>query len=537
MSALRVRRRRHAPAKAARRTLAIEGAQWAWLQPSGDAHVAVLLHGKIGSLQDPPSWVRPDGGDARLVRLACASPQHSAIVAAHSHQPAPPHSPRQGWLTLEAWVRVLADASLHRGVLAANPRSTIDIFIHSWNPSLGGLIDGLYKPRWSRHEQELAGVTKVVSQSQSLRKALRAKQQAELHRGRVYELVLAARHDLVWYRPLVWARLPRAQLWLAGQCCNPDHGGGHVPRALELAVEASGQICLGNIDGVVSDLCTTGRFLRMGGGQMDLEMAFEAEYNYYVNDWLFLAPSATVRRRAALLCSPLYLPGRLPAPNSTYPAGCQPQTLPARQAASPQRLPGYAAATMQLPPAANLAFGQIQAQLASSRADPSPAGELTGMGRARYSVLAGRHLHGPHTFSHLLTPSQADTFMALATRHEAYRLALREVGVATEWMHFYWAAHIHHALQLPAGVRVALDAGTELGLARSAARGRYCNTNESIKTSLPRALPAVRGPVWGGLQHTLCPHPGHIRCAWTSHRCVADAVQGAVSGVGALELR
>ena len=161
---------------------------------------------------------------------------------------------------------------------------------------------------------------------------------------------------------------------------------------------------------MVDTTCTTSRFLRMGKG--DALMALEAEHNYYVNDWMYLAPSIT-----------------------------------------------------------------------------------------------------------------ADSFSRLASQHAAYSAALREVGITTEWLHFYWAAHIHHALHVASGVRRVFDAGVDVTLARSAYEGRFCRTNRSVA----HLLPAVRGAVWGGMQHALCPFRGRVRCPWASHRCAANAEEGSIA--------
>ena len=64
-----------------------------------------------------------------------------------------------------------------------------------------------------------------------------------------------------------------------------------MPRKLERAAERLTRECLGDSTGMIADVCTTSRYLRMGNG--DADMVGEAEYNYYVNDWLFLAPSET----------------------------------------------------------------------------------------------------------------------------------------------------------------------------------------------------------------------------------------------------
>ena len=98
-----------------------------------------------------------------------------------------------------------------------------------------------------------------------------------------------------------------------------------------------------------------------------------------------------------------------------------------------------------------------------------------------------------------------------------------EVGIYAEWLHFYWAAHIHHALDVAAGVRPALEAGTDVGLARGVGNGRYCRANRSVAAWLP---PAREGPVWGGMQTALCPRVGQVRCPFESHFCSAQALEG-----------
>ena len=367
--------RQSTPAHVHRHALRIqpEGVGWPWLQPAEAARVAIVLFGKIGSLQLASSAMRPDSGDVYVVRLA--------------------HD------------------SLRRHVIVANANAaTCDVYAHSWNPSLGLLIDRLYQPVWSEHARERRGLSKVQSVTASLAAALRAKRAHEQQLGKAYDLVLVQRHDTILYRPLIFADLQRAQLWLVGSCCPADESQfglpGELPK-LQSARASAKRACLGDEGAVVDHVCPTSRYLRMGNG--DAEMHTEAEYNYYVNDWLLLAPSGT-----------------------------------------------------------------------------------------------------------------ADTFGQLSERHEAYREALREVGVTTEWLHFYWAAHVHHALHVASGVRRALEAGLDVSLARLATSGRSCRANRTVA----ELLPPLRTPVWGGMQRVLCPHPGRIRCDWESHACSALALEG-----------
>ena len=100
-------------------------------------------------------------------------------------------------------------------------------------------------------------------------------------------------------------------------------------------------------------------------------------------------------------------------------------------------------------------------------------------------------------------------------------------------MHFYWAAHVHHALRVSHGVRVALMAATEMSLARLTRVARYCRTGLTVANASSR-LPQVRGPVWGNMQRRLCPYAGGAWCQWGSHRCAGSAARDAGGEASAL---
>ena len=109
--------------------------------------------------------------------------------------------------------------SFESHVRRANPATPHAVYIHSWNPSLGALIDSLYRPRWSLHEAPaFAPRDRVRSAAESLRRALAAMDAATPRA----ELVAAMRHDLLWFADLRIDELPRAQLWLLSMCCAYD---------------------------------------------------------------------------------------------------------------------------------------------------------------------------------------------------------------------------------------------------------------------------------------------------------------------------
>ena len=59
---------------------------WPWVQPSEQATraVALVLYGKIGTLETASSWLPPDGGDRYVVQLAHASHRRN-VLAANPH--------------------------------------------------------------------------------------------------------------------------------------------------------------------------------------------------------------------------------------------------------------------------------------------------------------------------------------------------------------------------------------------------------------------------------------------------------------------
>ena len=59
-----------------------------------------------------------------------------------------------GCLT-EAGSCATANVDARGGALGANAAAALTTFVHSWNPSLGHLIDQLYTPAWSAHEAQV----------------------------------------------------------------------------------------------------------------------------------------------------------------------------------------------------------------------------------------------------------------------------------------------------------------------------------------------------------------------------------------------
>ncbi|KAL1530778.1 hypothetical protein AB1Y20_001676 [Prymnesium parvum] len=342
------------------------GGPWPWLSPPRHASVALLLCGKIGSLHDPSSWLAARDADARV----------------------PP----------------IARASFDRFVRRANAFATITPFVHAWNPALCEALRAAWRPAWLGCERERQGVPPAHSFALSIGRALAAKRAHEAARRARFDLVLLLRHDLLFFAPLRFDALPRAQLWLPSSCCS------FAPEAAEAAESQLGAIypvvrraCFGR-KGRVLEMCRTSHYLNMVG-EADA-MSDEAEYNYFVNDWMLLAPSET-----------------------------------------------------------------------------------------------------------------ADSLGAIGDNFSSYRAALREAGILVDWAHFYFAAHVHHALRIGRGMRPMLHAGVDFNLIRLSGGAknslpRDCITNYSVRQSMP----SLRGAVWPGMRG-LCPFRGQVACQGDSIRC------------------
>jgi len=346
-----------------------------WVQPHGSMRVALVLYGKVGSFKAPSSMTRADERNT----------ESGTHVLRHAHR---------------TWARHVA---------AANPRATFEAFAHSWSPEVGELIDELWAPKWSLHEEPRMrqfGSDVGASAAGSMASALDAKASAEQAANATYDLVWAMRYDLLFLQPVPLASLPRAQLWLPSQCCDwepdPVLSPGFVPPSVRTAVGRAEHECLGGLVHVV-DACRVSHFLRAGGRKTD-RLIRDAERNYFINDWFFVAPSAT-----------------------------------------------------------------------------------------------------------------ADTWGGLHHRHSAYAAALREVGIPLTWQHFMWAAHVHHALRIGAGVRPLLDVGVSFTLARLA-KTRRCATGANLAS----LLPPIAEPLRPGMAQ-LCARRGEVRCSLESKRCAIDA--------------
>ena len=242
-------------AREALRLAATSPRPWDWFKPRAGMRVALVMFGKVGTLESPSSWIGADSGSASVVRVA--------------------------------------SLSMKRRLLAANPSAAFDVFAHSWNPGLGSTIDTLYRPVWSQHQVEVRGLRPAHSGLRSIRRALQAKQAHEQRTRTLYDLVCVMRHDIVFLRPVRLDALPAGQIWFPEHCCHwtPSPTRPGVPPSLTRAYEAMKSTCVGT-NGAVPDLCRASYMIGLGRGDTS-RLTIDAERSYFLNDWLLLAPSAT----------------------------------------------------------------------------------------------------------------------------------------------------------------------------------------------------------------------------------------------------
>lgn len=187
--------------------------------------LAVVFHGKVG---DTESLLGEGPRPVRAFDNARASPHMVALCA----------------------------ISALRYVIEPNRRAwRIDIFGHSWSPSVGQVLDGILQPLRSSHESSPAlrcpspstfsagYCMRTVSHLLGIARAMSLKQREERAGGFQYNAVYLSRWDVLWQQPFVLGALPgwsweatgrHNHVWLP-RICAPVLGG-HVGHALRASV-------------------------------------------------------------------------------------------------------------------------------------------------------------------------------------------------------------------------------------------------------------------------------------------------------------
>ena len=199
--------------------------------PSSAMRVALVMHGKVGVWSASASMLQEwaeQGKDAGQNTAEVNTPKgrwrrmskEQRAEAGRSYDLWPDSS-------LQGFIR-FAHASIWRHVVMANRAAGVDmqIFLHSWHPSLRQLLDELYAPEASMHEAAvpLSLLYKVRSQHLSMSRGLALCEHAARASNRQFDLVMVARYDLLFLSDFLLANLTRTAvptLWLPHWCKSP----------------------------------------------------------------------------------------------------------------------------------------------------------------------------------------------------------------------------------------------------------------------------------------------------------------------------
>lgn len=199
--------------------------------PSPALRVALVMHGKVGIWSASASMLQEwaeKGNDVRQQTAEINTPKgrwrrmtrEQRAEAGRSYDLWPESS-------LQGFIR-FAHASIWRHVVMANRAAGVDlqIFLHSWHPSLRQLLDELYAPEASMHEAAvpLSLLGKVQSQHLSMSRGLALCEHAARASNRPFDLIMVARYDLMFLSDFLLANLTRTSvptLWLPHWCKSP----------------------------------------------------------------------------------------------------------------------------------------------------------------------------------------------------------------------------------------------------------------------------------------------------------------------------
>ena len=165
----------------------------------------------------------------------------------------------------------------------------VDIFVHSWNPSVATFIDARYRPtlRASLHEQVNRSLHKAQSQALSIGRAAMLMRTYERWNRHLYEMALVIRNDLVVGAPVVMERLHTGHIWFAVICCQQE------PETPAQQAEAGRQCGVAKQSRRPHSMlspCSIDRQWGMGRGGRPAEISL----GYYVMDWWFAAEPRVV---------------------------------------------------------------------------------------------------------------------------------------------------------------------------------------------------------------------------------------------------
>ena len=264
---------------------------------SGLLRAAIVLHGKLGSIDRGQGWTRAVDGAAPTVDLA-----------------------------------VSCYASIVRHLVEANrDEATVDLFGHSWSPEVGAVLDALFLPRASAHEAEprdrnrqlCFSVSKMLRERTStgtpgaygaqfahyaavgrganscertanhllgMQRAIALKARYERERGYRYDIVVVSRWDVLWSRPLRLAQLDlSAHAFTVPTFCTHARGVDHKSE-LERGVAAFRRAVCGG-DASVGQVPTASTACHPSHRPCAPDLSARAR-ELYLLDWWFASDSA-----------------------------------------------------------------------------------------------------------------------------------------------------------------------------------------------------------------------------------------------------
>ena len=207
------------------------------------------------------------------------------------------------WLNLRGSGRLLhfTAASHLEYIVRANARAGVDVFAHSWNPELSGVVATLYGTHLlgSRHDPPVFA-DKARSQALSLGRAAELVLARERARGYPYALTFALRWDAFVGAPVALARLRRGHITISESCCvrdavSPSEKALVLGRCGEGACNATTGACTNYRKGRQY----TGRLLghctpEIHQHQWQAKPLLPSNPYMFANDWWIAAPPAVI---------------------------------------------------------------------------------------------------------------------------------------------------------------------------------------------------------------------------------------------------
>ena len=123
--------------------------------------------------------------------------------------------------------------SIHQHIVTANRADgmAVDVFLHSWNPEVGSVLDRLYSPVASQHQPPVEALERVRSSHLSMMRVLALLRMHETP-GAEAQLVMVCRYDIVFFRPVLLRGLHPTSIWLPHFCTSVLGLGADASAAL-----------------------------------------------------------------------------------------------------------------------------------------------------------------------------------------------------------------------------------------------------------------------------------------------------------------